>query len=190
MKNLEAQLGEAARALTVAEGQVSDWVIKTQALEVKLKEVEVEVFDARLQIRGLKDSCFSSRQTVSDRKEEIKNLKAKIWELEGKLRVVEKNPIISPKVMGKIKKDYKSSEEFVREVIEGSIDGFIKGFELCRSQVRSLLLDFDIDRLKKFLDDDEDELKVKDEMDAVVEAEVIAEIEDVAKAVIMIKDEV
>ena len=40
--------------------------------------------------------------------------------------------------------------------MEGSTDGFAKGFELCRSQVRSLFPDFDVSQLKEFSEDEEE----------------------------------
>ena len=66
----------------------------------------------------------------------------------------------------RIIEDFKSSEDFLREVVEGSTDGFTKGFELCRSQIRSLFPDFDVSQLREFSDDEEDDTEDMAEVEA------------------------
>ena len=100
-----------------------------------------------------------------EHEEEVRNLKVEVEELRGKLKMAKLKPVISPEVTGKIIEDDKASKDFVHEVIEGSTDGFCKGFELCRSQIQSLLPDFDISCLKEFFDDDEAEAEVEAEVE-------------------------
>ena len=140
---------------------MSGHIIKARALEVKVRETEAEVYDARLQIRELKDKYSSSKQYSLECEEETKSLRAEIEELGGKLKMAEHNPIIIPEVSRKIIEDYKASEDFYREVVEGSTDGFSKGFELCRSQIQNFFPNFDISQLKEFSDDDDDEVEAE-----------------------------
>ena len=135
VEGLEAQLGEARRAIVMAESQVSKYVIKARAFEVKAKEAEVEVHDARLLIKELRDKCSGSKQQLLEREEEMKGLRARLGELTDELRAAQQNPVITSEVSERIIDDFKSSEDFLREVVEGSTDGFTKGFELCRSQI-------------------------------------------------------
>ena len=77
--------------------------------------------------------------------------------------VAKQNPIVSPEVSRKIIEDYKASEDFHRELVEGSTDGFFKGFELCQSQILNILPNFDVSLLKEFPDkDDDDEVEVEE----------------------------
>ena len=122
----------------------------------KAKETEAEVYDARLRIKGLEDKCSRSRQHLLEHEEEIKELKIRIEEITDELRTAQQNPVVTSEVSKKIIDDFKSSEDFFREVVEGSTDGFTKGFELCRSQVRSFFPDFDVSQLKEFSEDEEE----------------------------------
>ena len=152
--------------MVVAESQVSEYVIKARALEVKAKETEVVVHDARLLIKELKDKCSRSKQQLLEREEEIKGLKVRLEELTDELRTAQQNPIVTSEVSKRIIEDFKSSEDFLREVVEGSTDGFTKGFELCHSQIRSLFPDFDLSQLKEFSDDEEDDAENIAEVEA------------------------
>ena len=158
VEGLGVQLGEARRAVVVAEGQVSDNIIKARAFEAKAKEAEVEVSDARLQIKELRDRCSKSKQQWLEREEEVKELRVKLEEVTDELKSAQQNPVITSEVSNRIIEDFKSSEDFLHEVIEGSTDGFIKGFELCRNQVRGFFPDFDASQLREFSDDEEDDM--------------------------------
>ena len=92
-------------------------------------------------------------------------------EINDELRIAQQNPVVTSEVSRKIIDDFKSSEEFFHEVVEGSTDGFTKGFELCRSQVRSLFPDFDVSQLKEFSEDEEDDGEDMAEAEAGAEAE-------------------
>ena len=141
----------------MAEGQVSEYIIKARASEAKVRETEAEISDARLRIKSLDDRCSRSRQLLLEREEEISGLKLRMEELNDELRTAQQNHVITSEMSRRIIDDFKSSEEFFQEVVEGSTDGFSKGFELCRSQVQSFFPDFDISQLKEFSDDDDDD---------------------------------
>ena len=174
---LEAQLEEARRAVSVAESQVSEHIIKARASEAKVRETEAEISNARLRIKGLDDKCSRSSQLLLEYEEEIKGLKLRVEEINDELRTAQQNPVVTSEVYRKIIDDFKSSEEFFHEVVEGSTDGFAKGFELCRSQVRSFFPDFDVGQLKEFSDDEEDGLEDVAEAEA---GEIVEALEKVA----------
>ena len=113
--------------------------------------------------------------------------------LGDELRAAKQNPVIIPKVSKKIIDDYKASEDFLCEVVEGSTDGFSKGFDLCQSQVQSFFLDFDINQLKDFSDNDDDdaEAEVKAEVGGTLEImEEVAEAEVKVEGVLEVMGEV
>ena len=174
---LEAQLEEARRAVSVAEGQVSEHIIKARASEAKVRETEAEISNARLRIESLDDRCSKSRQLILEREEEISGLKLRMEELNDELRTAQQNHVITSEMSRRIIDDFKSSEEFFHEVVEGSTDGFSKGFELCQSQVRSLFPDFDVSQLKEFSEDEED---VEEDMAEAEVGEIIEASEKVA----------
>ena len=95
--------------------------------------------------------------------------------------MAELDPIISPEVLERIIKNYKASEDFFHEVVEGSIDGFSKGFKLCQSMVQNFFPDFDVSRLKEFSDDDDDEAEAEAEAKAKAEVKVKVGARDEAK---------